>query len=218
MMQCIIMISDRCFYDNMLTSSCDATTATMPPKRPLNDNHSSNQQSPAAPDHHLSPAANHHPDMPADAAVASASPHSKRTRENQSPEHVPLDADAPPSTPNGQLPPAGPESSPSNQSVDADFTPAPAPVVAGQGGARDTFHAQQQQRIISCNLSLIPPSTARGDVHINNHYNHPLYRSSAEDTTFRHRHSALHSATGTTCAHVHVGGRQRRCGRCDCMG
>ena len=139
----------------------------MPPKRPLfTDNLSPppTQQITAGHDHHLSPAAGHQPDMPADAAVASASPQSKKTRENhnpnvaQSPDGATIGAVAPPITPNGQPPPAGPELSPSDQSGDSFDSSAPDQIVAGQGGAREAFLASQQQRVITCNLTLIPPS------------------------------------------------------------
>jgi len=102
--------------------------------------------------------------MPTDAAVASTSPQSKRLRENQnpniaqSPERAPPAADAPPPSPNGHPPSDESEMPPANVDGNASSSSAPVAVVTGQSGAREAFHQSQQQRIITCNLTLIPPS------------------------------------------------------------
>jgi hypothetical protein len=127
--------------------------------------------------------------MPADAAVASISPQSKRIRENQnpnvaqSPERAPPAAVAPPHSPNGQQPYGEPQMPPVNVNGDASIPSAPVAVVAGQGGAREAFHQSQQQRVITCNLTLIPPSNIAH--HIVHDPQHVLIRSPAHQQKIR---------------------------------
>jgi hypothetical protein len=109
--------------------------------------------------------AGHHNDMPNDAAVASASPPSQDARQNDqlSPtsSHVQL-AHAPPATNNSasiDLAPTIEENIHGRQpAIAVETASALHPSIAGNGGARANYHAAQQQRVVTCNLSLIPPS------------------------------------------------------------
>jgi hypothetical protein len=130
----------------------------MPPKRSVPAELQSPPQMPDSGsnmDHHHSPIDAHHPDLPVDSAAASASPQSKRFKENEMP---PI-----PSSPN-----ESPETSEQIPEATDLLLRQPAAVAGGgkvlassptpNTGAREAYHAVQQQRIATCNLSLIPPS------------------------------------------------------------
>lgn len=118
-------------------------------------------------EHHLSPIAGHHPDMPPDAAVAVASPQSKRTLENQHPRNSLLTGHHTNNTAliDGQMTQGveADEQQHDSQSSTASAEATTQAMTAGQaatsnGGARAAYVASQQQRVTTCNLSLLPPS------------------------------------------------------------
>lgn len=100
-------------------------------------------------EHHLSPMAGHHPEIPADAAVATSTP--PRTL----------------STTMAMQPPFGIPSENISPNVVVQIAPAqqeppatePAQIAATNGGARAAYANAQQQRIVSCNLTTLPSST-----------------------------------------------------------
>jgi len=175
----------------------------MPPKRtPIAANQSPPPNSNANEYHHHSPIAGHLPDLPEDSAAASASPQSKRFKENDMPPiptspnqrsdasmHLPVAtdlltshlpaaadgrsvlADSPIANrgtpilsvpiqspiPSGQLPVAtDPPAAHLAASAGPEAVVASSPIA--NGGARAAYAQAQQQRTITCNLSLIPPS------------------------------------------------------------
>jgi hypothetical protein len=141
----------------MPTISC-----TMPPKRPApTDNVASppSHRTASINEHHHSPIAGQHPDMPDDAAVAIASPQTKRNKENENP--AALDQISQNSILNdvaGVLPIDLLTQQPEPAiAVEPAVLPS-ASVPAAAGGARSAYLAAQQQRTVTCNLSLIPPS------------------------------------------------------------
>jgi hypothetical protein len=136
-------------------------TCPMPPKRPLQ---SSNEMSPPPSqrqtvdqEHHLSPMAGHHPEIPADAAMAINSPPRRMDNTN-------VENQSPPNSQSGAGQVANstddladrPISSPQQDASATD----PSRSAMVNGGARAAYAASQQQRIITCNLSSIPTSTA----------------------------------------------------------
>lgn len=133
---------------------------------------------------HLSPQVGHHPDTPEISAAASASPPSTGSSDVDSvhpasasiavvlsdhqaiaahgkenvvllPMHHSSLSDNP-----SELPPVMNAEMPSgNQNLpDAIAPSAQHPSTTGNAGARAAHHASHQQRVITCNLSLIPPS------------------------------------------------------------
>jgi hypothetical protein len=142
-------------------------STTMPSKRPtLTDNMSPQPTHRTADgnEHHHSPLPGHQPELPADAAVANASPQSKRSKENEMPMPPTIN-----STPNispddetaemaaSVQPPSAPVDLLTLQpsSITAVAT-AMVPTTNAGGGARAAFLTAQQQRNVTCNLSLLP--------------------------------------------------------------
>jgi hypothetical protein len=133
----------------------------MPPKRPLQSNNDMSpppsQRQTVDQEHHLSPMAGHHPEIPADAAMAINSP--PRRLENTNGENQ-----SPPNSQSGAGQVARttdvladrPISSPQQNESATD--PSRSAIV--NGGARAAYAATQQQRVVTCNLSNIPTSTA----------------------------------------------------------
>jgi hypothetical protein len=137
----------------------------MPTKRsPPTDNVQPPEPQRSAPDNDLHlpiSSAGHHNDMPNDAAVASASPPSQIGQLSPTSSPVQL-AQSPPATNNSASIDQAPTVEenihgrlPANVAANAS---ALQPSIAGNGGARAQYHAAQQQRVVTCNLSLIPPS------------------------------------------------------------
>lgn len=146
----------------------------MPPKRHLHDSNCYQSPPPGhrntedGNDHHHSPIPGHHQEAPADAAVAISTPPRQQVRKDdatlspnseRSPElmqaraagavhGISLPATAVAVEMNSMAAITAMQSSPQ-----AEMQPA---VVSG--GARAAYQASQQQRIITCNLSSIPPS------------------------------------------------------------
>ena len=141
----------------------------MPPKRPTpTDNLSPppTHRTIIDNEHHHSPLPGHHPDLPADAAVANASPQSKRSKENEMPS-LPSILSTPNINPDDTTAQNAVTVQPASAIVDL-FTSQPSsttaatavlvPNATANGGARAAFIAAQQQRTITCNLSLLPLS------------------------------------------------------------
>lgn len=138
------------------------TSCPMPPKRPLQSNNEMSpppsQRQAADQEHHLSPMAGHHPDIPANAAMAIISPPRRLDITNGEENH------SPPNSQSGagqvarttddlaNRPISSPQQNPS--AIDTGRS------AIANGGARAAYAAAQQQRIITCNLSNIPTSTA----------------------------------------------------------
>lgn len=188
----------------------------MPPKRTLPSANLSPPPSPGSnfnTDHHHSPIAGLYPDIPLDSATASASPQSKRFKE----------ADMPPipSSPN-----QSPESSRQLPEAKDLLTCHPAASTGGatvlassptaNGGAREAYLATQQQRAVTCNLSLIPPSEreiAPQFIELTLTIRHPT-----KNPPVRHHHCDVYPTIRTTCPHVHAGCGQGRCCRSHSVG
>jgi hypothetical protein len=190
----------------------------MPPKRALptpTDEHSPPPTQRPAIEHHLSPVAGHHPDTPADAAVAISTP--PRMQDQNA------DIQPPHETPSGNIGPNGagpiPAVSPAPQ---AALAIEPAQSTASNGGARAAYAATQQQRVITCNINAIPTSTC---THLTPHTS-PHERSfmtsarwtAAENSPHWNTHCHVLPTTWTSSQNVHAGcGQRRRCW-CDRMG
>ena len=99
-------------------------------------------------EHHLSPMPGHHPDIPADAAVAISTPPRRHDQ------NADLQSPSENISPNGAGP--IPAVTPAPQSA---LATEPAQTIVSNGGARAAYTATQQQRIITCNLAAIPTST-----------------------------------------------------------
>ena len=204
-----------------------ATRLTMAPKRPLQSNNDStppsqrpaigltdNQSPPptqrSSLEHHHSPMAGHHPDMPADAAVAIASPQGRKSNENAMPITNQPCENAAIIVPNGQQPPATAEHPPAHPTSAAaaeteSQSSLPVSPAAGNNGARNAYLASQQNRAVTCNLSLLPPSIQ--SLLLYTIYSpHHICRYQPKNTDFRHRDSDVYSTGRTTCSNVHVGG------------
>lgn len=136
----------------------------MPTKRSTpTDNVQPPEPQRSAPDNDLHlpiSSAGHHNDMPNDAAVASASPPSQIGQLPPTSSPVQL-AQSPPATNNSASIDQAPTIEenihgrlPANVAANASALQP----IAGNGGARAQYHAAQQQRVVTCNLSLIPPS------------------------------------------------------------
>jgi hypothetical protein len=199
-------------------------SCSMPPKRPTpGDNMSPppSQRSTNTNDHHHSPIAGHHPDMPVDAAIAAASP-SKHRKENENPNeptthdrhHQPFivsdGADQQLPAPIDLL-----TDQPAFAATQASVLPPNAGAQGASGGARAAYVAAQQQRITTCNLSLIPPSKVTPH---RSAIAHNINRCPPKDQADRNHHRDVLTANRATCPHVHAGGRQRWRGRCGSMG
>jgi hypothetical protein len=115
-------------------------------------------------EHHHSPLPGHQPELPADAAVANASPQSKRSKENEMPLLPSINSipSVSPDDTTAQIPAT--VQTPSTtvdlltlqpSSTTAETTAMVTTTTAG-GGARAAFVAAQQQRNVTCNLSLLP--------------------------------------------------------------
>lgn len=125
----------------------------MPPKRVLQPHNDDQSPPPAqrpaiALEHHLSPMPGHHPDIPADAAVAISTPPRRHDQ------NADLQSPSENISPNGAGP--IPAVTPAPQ---AALASEPAQTIVTNGGARAAYTAAQQQRIITCNLAAIPTST-----------------------------------------------------------
>jgi hypothetical protein len=149
--------------------------SSMPPKRPLSDANSYQSPPPGhrnthnGIDHHHSPLPGHHQETPSDAAVATSTPPRTNVRnddENLSPTNVRSPnqiQDRSAGANNGISLPATTDNA-EMLSVTAPTAMQSSPGALMQpdavvsGGARAAYQASQQQRIITCNLSSIPPS------------------------------------------------------------
>ena len=140
----------------------------MPPKRPTpTDNLSPPPTHRTVNDneHHHSPLPGHHPDLPVDAAVANTSPQSKRSKENDM-SSLPSIMSTPEINPDDAIAQNAVTTQPELAIVDLTSQPSPStsatailmPNATTNGGARAAFIAAQQQRTITCNLSLLPLS------------------------------------------------------------
>ena len=149
--------------------------SSMPPKRPLSDSNSYQSPPPGhrnthnGIDHHHSPLPGHHQETPADAAVATSTPPRTNVRnddENLSPTNVRSPnqiQDRSAGAINGiSLPATAVIDEMNSVSAPTAMQSSPGalmqPVAVVSGGARAAYQASQQQRIITCNLSNIPPS------------------------------------------------------------
>ncbi len=156
--------------ENLFQKESVIVHTTMPPKRPctLTGNLSPPPEQRATTDneHHHSPLAGHHPDLPADAAVATASPQLKRSKVNEmliltsinsTPGISPDDETAQNAKATVQ-PPIATSDHFINQPSSTAETTVLVPNTTAHGGARAAFIAAQQQRTVTCNLSLLPLS------------------------------------------------------------
>jgi hypothetical protein len=151
-------------------------------------------------EHHHSPIAGQHPDLPGTPARMLAELHGDQSDE----------ADAAPANASIEIEPSAQQQTTSN------------------GGARAAFLASQQQRNVSCNLSMLPPSTRIITSHLifdnhtaiypNNFLHLTLNRCPPKNPIDRCHHCNVHPTTGTSSANVHVGGRQRWRSRRHCVG
>ena len=136
----------------------------MPPKRPLPTNIDEQsppptQRSALAVEHHLSPMAGHHPEIPADAAVAISTPPRRHD--------LAVDIQPQPVIPSENICPnvAGQRNTAPVANAAATTAPQPSPAMqpasstATNNGARAAYTVAQQQRVITCNLATIPMST-----------------------------------------------------------
>ncbi len=124
----------------------------MPSKRAPTVEHSPPPTQRPAIEHHLSPVAGHHPDAPADAAVAISTP--PRGQDQNAVIQPPHETPSGINGPNGAGP--IPAVSPAPQ---AALAIEPAQSTASNGGARAAYAVTQQQRVITCNINAIPTST-----------------------------------------------------------
>jgi hypothetical protein len=187
----------------------------MPPKRttlPENLSPPPSQGSITSMDHHHSPAAGYLPEMPVDAAIASASPQSKRFKENDMPP-IPSSPNQSPETPGEQQEPTDLLTSPTTAAVVR--APVLSPSLSTNGGARAAYIAAQQHRVVTCNLSLIPPSKSAATqlYGLTRQYRRPT-----KNPLDWHHHRYVHPTIRTSGPHVHVGGGQGWRRRSDCMG
>jgi len=196
---------------------------TPPPTNPAVTINDQGYQSPP-PAHHI----HNLPAMPMD---ASTSPPSKKINLQQSEAAVDLLGPSP--TDNGNAGAMVPSPTATEMPMDASTSPpskqinlqqseaavdllGPSPTSNGNagamvpsptanGGARAAFNTAQQQRTITCNLSLLSPSKAMSTRFFNTHK--CCCRCSAtENTSDRHHYCDVHPTTRATCTPLHVGG------------
>ncbi len=151
------------------------TCSSMPPKRPLYESNSYQSPPPGhrnthnGIDHHHSPLPGHHQETPADAAVAASTPPRTNDR-NDDENHTPTNVCSPnqiqdraAGASNGiSLPATAVNDEMNSVTAPTALQSSPGaliqPVAMVSGGARAAYQKSQQQGIITCNLSNIPPS------------------------------------------------------------
>jgi hypothetical protein len=198
--------------------------ARMPTKRSLPADHAAPpapQRSAPDTELHLSPVRGLQPDMPMDAGVASAAPSSPSSSENcmPSPLSSPIrgghqTGTASISASTEQTPPS-PENLATNYEASSLQAVVLQPSIAANGGARAIHHAAQQQRVVTCNLSLIPPSECSISASCSSHHN---CRCPTENTHLGHYLGDVYTTIWTARPHVHAGWRQHWSGWRDRVG
>ena len=198
--------------------------ARMPTKRSLPADHAvppAPQRSAPDTELHLSPVRGHQPDMPMDAGVASAAPSSPSSSENSMPSPLPSPirgghqtGTASISASTEQTPPP-PENLATNHEASSLQAVVLQPSIAANGGARAIHQASQQQRVVTCNLSLIPPSECSISTSCSSHHS---CRCPTENTHLGHYLGDVYTTIWTARPHVHAGGRQHWSGWRDRVG